>query len=53
LVIFGLLTLQVIVHRQLAHVSRDVNMQWGFKENSVAVIAFTTAENQILNFSNS
>jgi transposase len=39
LVIFGLLTFQVLVPRQFAHVSRSVNMGWGFKENRVAVIA--------------
>ena len=39
MVIFGLLTLQVLVPRQFAHVSRSVNMEWGFKENHVAVIA--------------
>jgi hypothetical protein len=39
LVIFGLLTLQVLVPRQFAHISRSVNMEWGFKENRVAVIA--------------
>ena len=39
LVIFGLLTLQVLVPRQFAHVSRSVNMEWGLKENHVAVIA--------------
>jgi len=39
LVIFGLLTLQVLVPRQFAHVSPSVNMEWGFKENRVAVIA--------------
>ena len=38
LVIFGLLTLQVLVPRQFAHVSRGLDMQWGFKENRVAVI---------------
>jgi len=27
------------VPRQNAHVSRSVNMEWGFKENCVAVIA--------------
>jgi len=27
------------VPRQFAHVSRSVNMEWGFKENRVAVIA--------------
>jgi hypothetical protein len=39
LVIFGLLSLQVIVPRQFAHVSRSVNVEWCFKENRVAVIA--------------
>ena len=39
LVIFGLLTLQVLVPRQFSHVSRSVNMEWGFKENRAAVIA--------------
>ena len=39
MVIFGLLPLQVLVPRQFAHVSRSVNMQWGVKENCVAVIA--------------
>jgi hypothetical protein len=36
---FLLLTLQVLVPRQFAHVSRSVNMEWGFKENRVDVIA--------------
>ena len=40
MVIFGLLTLQVLVPRQFAHVSRSVSMEWGFNENRVAVIAF-------------
>jgi hypothetical protein len=39
LVIFGLLTLQVLVPRQFSHVYRSVNMEWVFKENRVAVIA--------------
>jgi len=39
LVIFGLLTLQLLVPRQFTDVSRSVNMGWGFKENRVAVIA--------------
>ena len=39
MVIFGLLTLQVLVPRQFAHVSRSVNMEWGFKESRVAVTA--------------
>ena len=38
LVIFGLLTLQVLVPRQFSHISRSVNVEWGFQENSVAVI---------------
>jgi hypothetical protein len=38
MVIFGLLYLQVLVPRQLSHVSQSVNMEWGFKENRVAVI---------------
>jgi hypothetical protein len=33
------MTLQVLVLRQFAHVSHSVNMEWGFKENNVAVIA--------------
>jgi hypothetical protein len=44
LVIFGLLTLQVLVPRQFAHVSRGVNMEWGFKENCMAVIALHKCE---------
>ena len=53
MVIFGILTLQVLVPRQLAHVSCSVNMEWGFKENHVAVIALhkcgksDTAQEQI------
>jgi hypothetical protein len=39
LVLFGLLTLQVLVPRQFAYVCRSVIMKWGFKENRVAVIA--------------
>ena len=39
MVIFGLLTLQVLVARQFVYVSRSVNMEWGFKKNRVAVIA--------------
>ena len=39
MVIFGLLIFQVLVPRQFAHVSRSVNMEWGFKENRVAVTA--------------
>jgi len=39
LVIFGLLTLQVLVPRQFAHFSHSVNVEWGFKESHVAVIA--------------
>ena len=36
---FDLLTLQVLMPRQLTHISRSVNMEWGFKENRVVVIA--------------
>jgi hypothetical protein len=36
---FDLLALQVLVPRQLTHISHSVNMEWGFKENRVAVIA--------------
>ena len=36
--IFGLLYLQVLVPRQFAHVCHSVNMEWGVKENHVAVI---------------
>jgi len=32
LVIFGLLILQVLVPRQIAHISQSVNMEWGLKE---------------------
>ena len=39
LVVFGLLTLQVLVPRQFGLVSRSVNMEWDFKGNRVAVIA--------------
>jgi len=39
LVIFRLLALQVLVPRQFAHVSRSVNIKWGFRENRVAVTA--------------
>jgi len=39
LVIFGLLTLKVLAPRQFAHASRSVNMEWGFKENRVVVMA--------------
>ena len=37
--VFGLLSLQVLVPRQFARVCHSVNMQWGVKENHVAVIA--------------
>jgi len=39
LVSFVLLTLQVLAPRQFDHVCRGVNVEWNFKENSVAVIA--------------
>jgi len=37
--VFGLLSLQVLVPRNLAGVCHIVNMEWGVKENHVAVIA--------------
>jgi len=37
--VFGLLSLQVLVPRQFALVCHNVNMQWGVKENHVAVTA--------------
>ena len=37
--VFGLLSLQVLVPRQFARVCHSVNMEWGVKENHVAVIA--------------
>jgi hypothetical protein len=37
--VFGLLPLQVLVPRQFAHICHSVNMEWGVKENHVAVIA--------------
>ena len=39
MVIFGLMTLQVLVPRRFAHVSRSVNIEWSFKENHVAAMA--------------
>jgi len=39
LLVFGLLTLQVLVPRQFSDVSRSVNMEWGVKESHVTVIA--------------
>jgi hypothetical protein len=37
--VFELLSLQVRVLRQFAHVCHSVNMEWGVKENHVAVVA--------------
>jgi len=37
--VFGLLSLQVLVPRQFAVICHSVNMEWGVKENHVAVIA--------------
>jgi len=37
--VFGLLSLQVLVPRQFARVYHSVNVEWGVKENHVAVIA--------------
>jgi len=36
---FGILSLQELVQRQFAQVCHSVNMEWGVKENHVAVIA--------------
>jgi len=38
--VFGLLSLQVLVPRQFALVCYSVNMEWGVKQNHVAVIVF-------------
>jgi len=51
--VFGTLSLQVLVPWQFARVCHSVNMEWGVKENHVAVTAFTTVENPILKFFNS
>jgi len=37
--VFGLLSLQIFVPRQFARVCHSVNMEWGVKENHVAVTA--------------
>jgi len=37
--VFGLLSLQVLLPRQFARICHGVNMEWGVKENHVAVIA--------------
>jgi len=37
--IFGLLSLQVLVPGQFGRVCHSINMEWGVKENHVAVIA--------------
>jgi hypothetical protein len=37
--VFELLSLQVLVLRQLAHICHNVNMEWSVQENHVAVIA--------------
>jgi hypothetical protein len=37
--VFGLLSLQVLVPRQFAQVCHSINLEWGVKENHVAVIA--------------
>jgi hypothetical protein len=37
--VFGLLSLQVLVPRQFAHFCHSFNMEWGIRENHVAVIA--------------
>ena len=37
--VFELLSLQVLVQRQFAHICHNVNMEWSVQENHVAVIA--------------
>jgi hypothetical protein len=37
--VFGLLSLQVFAPTQFTHVCHSINMEWGVKENHVAVIA--------------
>ena len=37
--VFELLSLQVLVPRQFVRVCHSVDMEWGVKENNVAVIA--------------
>jgi len=51
--VFGLLSLQVLVPRQFAHICHSINMEWCVKENHVAVIAFHNCGNPILKFLNS
>jgi len=46
--VFGLLSLQVLVLRQFALVCHSLNMEWGVKENHVAVS--TIVENPSLKF---
>jgi hypothetical protein len=36
--VFGLLFLQVLLPRQFARICHSVNVEWGVKENYVAVI---------------
>ena len=47
------MTLQVFVPRQSAYVSHSFSIEWGCKENRVAVIALHKCGNQILKFLNS
>ena len=37
--IFELLSLQVLVPRQFAHICHSVNIEWGLKGNHVVVVA--------------
>jgi len=39
MVVFGVLSLQVLVPRQFARICHSVNMKWGVEENHAAVIA--------------
>jgi len=37
--VFELLSLQVLVPRQFARICHNINMEWGARDNHVAVIA--------------
>jgi hypothetical protein len=46
--VFGLLSLQVLVPRQFAHICHNINMEWGVKENHVAVISLHKFSNFLI-----
>jgi len=48
--IFELLSLQVLVPRQFARVCHSVTMEWGVKENHVAVIELQLGKIPFSNF---